>query len=477
MPTSVSTERVEEFRAGWPVKGGLALAILLRVAWPFGASPTHVDEGGWPLSVRQWAVDGLVTYDFHNAPGYHVLLGAVFKLAPPLLLTARLFSVLLSLASLWLLWWAARRILNDGRAAWWAALLWATCFPANDIAGRALIEPVQLVWLLALLAALVATGRGAFVLVAATTAALLLTKVNAVVILPAFIAAAIWDRSPAVSTRRRQKLSGLGVGVLFAALVYCGLYLSDPSTFERGWSGTMTMAHVTLEASELRLGRFVVDPGVIERLVEFLGSQTPYLLAFGLAGTVRALLRRQALGVALWVALLLPFLLVQVFYSPHYFAILYPALAIVTAALLAGAWATESGRWRWPSLVVGLIAFDGLGRTAASIAAREAEERPAVRWMSANAQDGVVLGAPYILMQLPNRGVSLFELDDRDFTPDSTTLSKVTWIAVDSREWLPQLLRAGFAPSTVSDFFARCCDEAYADAVVRVYRVRSGGAR
>ena len=111
--------------------GILSCAILLRLWWPFGSSPTHVDEGGWPLSVRQWATEGLITFDFHKAPFYHLLLGGVYELAPPTMLTARLFSVLLSLVALGLLGWVARRLLRDWTAALWAMLFWASCFPAN----------------------------------------------------------------------------------------------------------------------------------------------------------------------------------------------------------------------------------------------------------------------------------------------------------------------------------------------------------
>ena len=457
---------------GWPAKAGLALAVLLRVLWPFGSSPTHVDEGGWPFSVRQWATDGLVTYDFHTAPGYHLVLGMVFKLAPPVMLTARLFSVCLSLVSLWLLWWAARRILEDERAAVWAALLWAVCFPANEIAGRALIEPMQLTWLLALLAALCLTGRGAFTLVAATTAGLLLTKANALVILPAFAAGAYLDLSPALTARHSEKLAGLGLGMLVAGLAYGGLYLSDPATFVLGWGATMTKATISSAAPFLRLGRLVLDPSVAQRLVEFLGSQTPLLFAFGLAGTARSLLRRQAFGVALWIALLLPFLLVQVFYSPQYFAMLYPALAIVAAALLAGVLPAEPGRWRWPALVVGLIVCDGLGRTAAALATLQAVERPGVTWMREHASEGTVLAAPYILMQLPNRGVSFYAFAETDYMPNSAGVTIGDWIAVDALEWSPRFEEVGRDSLAVNAYFAGCCELSFDDGVVRVYRVR-----
>lgn len=470
-PNSMQTERSEVRARVTPAAIGLGLAVLLRLAWPLQAMPTHVDEGGWPFSVRQWATTGAMTYDFHTAPAFHVVLGTLYRIAPPTILTARLFSAVLSLVALWLLWWTARRLLQDDRAAAWAALLWATCFPASDLAARAMIEPQQLVWLLSLLAALVSTGPMVVVAVAATTAGLLLTKANALVILPALAVGALWDGSPFATAQRARKLAGMAAGAAVAAFVYFGLYLYDPAAFSLGWGLTMQKPDVLSDAAVLRVGRFVIDPGLVERLIEFLGSQTPFLLAFGLAGTVYGLLRRQALGVALWSAMLLPFLLIQLFYSPHYFAILYPAFAVLAAGLLAKAQQTETGRLRWPALVVGLIAIDGLGRTAVATATLRAAERPAIEWLHTNARDGAALGAPYLLMQLPNPGVSLFAYEAQGFLPDSASLRDVRWVLMDAREWGPRLRIDASDSAAVSSLLGPCCSLVYRDRALSVYRV------
>ena len=454
----------------------LALAVLLRIVWPLTHMAPMIDEGGWPLSVRQWATDGIVTYDFHTAPGYHLVLGTVFRLTAPTLDSARWASVVLSLCSLALFWLCAQRLLEDRRAAGWATLLWAACFPATDIAQRALIEPLQLVWLLGLILGLTMTGKRTFVAVALAAAGLLLTKANAMVLLPVLLAA-LWLPGPAaLGERRLAKVGGLAAGFAIAAVAFFALYLYDSETFLLGWGPTMAKAMLDSPMPIVRVGRFVLDPTVIENGTEFLSAQTPFLFALGLLGTIRALLLRRALLAGLWVALLFPFLLVQVIPSPHYFFLLYPALSLVAADLLLGAAREGSGPWRWPTLAVLVIALDGMGRTAALMATAHSADRAAVTYLRehADASDHV-LAAPYILMQLGQRGTSIFAIPAAAMAPDSVVqrAEPPEWIVVDPTEWRDRMRAGGHM--VVGDpavWFANCCDRVFADDPYKIYRVR-----
>jgi 4-amino-4-deoxy-L-arabinose transferase-like glycosyltransferase len=453
----------------------LAIAVVLRVLWPFAHLAPMVDEGGWPFSVRQWATEGLITYDFHVAPAYHVILGGIFKLTSPSLAVARWSSVGLSLGSLGLFWWVSIRLLADRRVALWATLLWTSCFPATDIAQRALIEPLQLLWLLGLLAALCLSGAGAGLAVGIATLGLLLTKANALVLLPVF-AAALWLSGPAVLRERRvAKIGGMLIGVSAAVVAFFMLYRHDPATFADGWGGAMAQSTDKSPMPLVRLGRFVLDPRLIESGVKWLSAQAPFLFALGIVGTLRALLLQRLSVAAMWVTVLLPFLLVQVSPLPNYFFLLYPPLALASADLLAAS-AHEGGRrWRWPTVAVLFIALDGIVRTATLMATVRAPDRQVVAWLSGHAApEDRVFAAPYVLMQLRGRGISLFSVTAAAAAPDSVTSSPAPpqWIVVDPGEWRNQMRNGGYAVTEIDSWFARCCSLTFADAGYRVYRVR-----
>ncbi len=474
--TAAALPRVPGARALWAL---VALLVALRAAAALLSLPTHVDEGGWPLSVREWATAGVVSPDLHKAPLYHVVLGLVFRVATPTLLTARLLSVLLGALSLALLWRAVRRLDPDPRVAWWSVLLWGACFPAIDLGSRALIEPLQLAWLCALLAALTATGARAGLAVAVASAGLLLTKANALVVLPAMALAPWLDVAPAVRAGRGAKLAGLCVGTAVAAATYGALYLSDPATFLRGWVETLARPDVASGEGAIRLGRLAVDLRTIEHGLDFLASQAPFLLALGTVGALRAVARRELLPFAFALLLAFPFVLLQADQPPQYFAMLYPLFAVLAAAWLAEALRAEptagSRLLRWPVLAVALLVTEGLARTAAAALLLRAPERPAVAWLRANVAPGErVLAAPYIVMQLPTEGRSIFAVDSAGGVPSPRTLAaeQVTWIAFDTLEWGHYARRGGLDSAAVEAHFAACCAPVWADGAVRVLRVK-----
>lgn len=453
----------------------LSSAVLLRLSWPFRPPLTHVDEGGWPLSVREWAVDGLVTFDFHKAPLYHLVLGTLYRIAPPTMLTARLLSVILGLVSLALLWWIAVRLLADRRAALWSVLLWASCFPASDLAGRALIEPLQLMLLLALLAALCSHGRRAGPLVALATAALLLTKANALVALPGLGLALFWDRAGPLHVRRDAKAAGLAAGIALAAFAFVGLWLLDPDTFRRGWDATVVRPDVITAPGSLRLGRFVLDPRLVEQGLEYLAGQTPFLFAIGMLGALRALSLRSATAPALALGPMLILVLLQGDQPPQYFATLYPLLALAAAGLMGALNEGPGGRSVWPTLAVAVIAAEGMSRTVAASVLLPPPERPAVEWLRSHTdRSAPVMAAPYILMQLRNPAVSAFVVPTFPAPPDAAALARtgVRWIAVDSREWGSYAGQAGLDSTIVEAGFSACCERVFSDPAVRLWRVR-----
>jgi len=453
----------------------LAVGVVLRLASLDEFPPPVLDEGGWPYSVREWAIYGRMTFDFHTTPGYHVVLGAVFDLFGATMLTARVFSACLATLSLVLFWWVVRRISADGTVAAWATVLWATCFPAIDIGRRALIEPIQMVAILLVVSALSTTHRlRAVAGVAVATAALVLIKANAIVLLPAFALALWWDRSAALRAERLWKLGGMALGVALAGAVFLLLQRVDPATFAAGWSPTLNKAFLTSDTPVLRLGRFVIDPQLIQSGLDFVAAQTPFLFVLGVIGAVRAVRDREATIGGFWTLLLLPFLLLQVVQSPQYFSVLYPAFALGSAALLVAATRATSGRLAWPVLALWIVIADGLGRSTAAMLFLDRPDRSTVAWLRERIPAGErVMAAPFVLMQLEEPTVSMFRLPGPPFvpTPDRLREHDARWIVIDEPEWRARLSRAGIDSAAVADTLRHCCTLVHADGYAWVYRV------
>ncbi len=453
----------------------LALGVVLRLVSLDDFPPPMLDEGGWPYSAREWAMYGRMTFDFHTTPGYHVVLGAVFDLFGATMLTARVFSAWLAVLSLALFWWVVRRISADATVAAWSTVLWATCFPAIDIGRRALIEPIQMVAILLVVAALSATRRRAAIVGGAlATASLVLIKANAIVLLPAFALALWWDRSAALRTERLAKIGGMALGIALAGAVFLLLYRADPATFTAGWSPTLTKSFLASGAPVLRLGRFVIDPQLIQSGLDFIAAQTPFLFVLGLIGAARAVRDRDATIGGFWTLLLLPFLLLQVLQSPQYFSVLYPAFAIGSAALLVAAARATPGRLAWPVLALWVVVADGLGRSTAAMLFLGRPDRSTVTWLRDRIPAGErVMAAPFVLMQLAEPTVSMFRLPDPPFVPIPDRLREhdVRWIVIDEPEWRTRLARAGIDSAALADTLRPCCSLVHANGYAWIYRV------
>lgn len=450
-----------------------AAALLVRVAYVVGPAFTGADEGGYPLSVARWAREGIATYDFHTTPLYHVVLGTVFRLFPATLLTARLFSVLLGLVSLAMLWTLVRRLTDDPETAAWSAILWASCFPAADLASRALIEPLQLTWLLGLLLALTATGARAGILVAIATAGLLLTKANAVGLLPALAAALWWDRAECLTARRHAKVAGLGVGVIVAAVAFAGLYAAAPDTFVRGWGPTLLKPDDVTATQLVRFGRFAIDPRLLADRAAFVAAQSPFVLAFGLTGATWLIVRRRTAILGLAPVTYAAFLAAQSVIAIQYFALLYPFLAAAGAVLLVSTRQSLPTSPRWPIIALALAVADGGSRAVASLVLLRTPEREAVSWLRAAVQPGErVVAAPYLLMQLDATRVSFFDLVEHDASPTPTVVCATApdWVVIDVDEWQPRIDRLGMDAPAFDGGFAGCLEPVYADGHVRIFR-------
>ena len=121
----------------------IAVVIAVRLAGLDAFPLSHPDEGGWPLSVREWVESGKRAGDYYMAPGYHWLLGIPFYLFGPLHSVSRPVSAVLSLLTLYMFYRLAAQLAGRPTAIA-AALLLGTSYPAVLIDRRALIEPFQI---------------------------------------------------------------------------------------------------------------------------------------------------------------------------------------------------------------------------------------------------------------------------------------------------------------------------------------------
>ena len=92
---------------------------------------------------------------------------------------------------------------------------------------------------------------------------------------------------------------------------------------------------------------------------------------------------------------------------------------------------------------------------------------------TAVAMDERVMAAPYVLMQLVSLGVSLFDLEERRYMPDSAALreARADWVVVDQREWEYYVARTD--STAFESALGACCGvPRYRDAAVRVFGVQ-----
>ena len=275
-----------------PYLGAILLVVCLRCIG-LGVYPQiEADEGGWPLSVREWVETGTRTFDFYMAPGYHWLLGIPYRLFGSSHSVGRPVAALASLFGLWLFYRLVRRQ-TDETVAFWATLLLGTSYPAVLIDRRAFMEPLQLVIMFALCLAATGPKRSApqYLLVGGLTCLLLLTKATGVFLLPALVLATFWspDVGRVAQPHRLRLMVAMAAGALSAAGVFYWLYLGDPSTFLAGWTNDLTKVANVPGLDQGNSGRFRFSPLSIEATLRWHASYEPVLFGLSLLGFLKAL--------------------------------------------------------------------------------------------------------------------------------------------------------------------------------------------
>ena len=460
---------------------GLLLVLFLRLGMNGFPAPV-ADEGGWPFSVRLWVTQGFRTPDYYVAPGYHWLLAIPFKLFGPTLQVARLTSSVVGLVWLALFYAIARRSGFDRTAAFWAVMVLGTSYQGVNLDRRALMEPLQIFGMLALVwFYLRPATTGNLIAIALCTAGLLLTKMSAIFLPPALVVASLWEQPGEPSAARRNRWIALAVGVALACAVFGGLYLSDPVTFASGWFPTLTLDVVERSRFFIGIGRFGLDPVTAFNTLQQMTYDEPLLFAFGLAGMLKALIGRRQTTMAFWLLAGATFLFLQALVLDNHLVVLLPATAFLTVWLLSelksGTATIGVGRLRfgWPGLcLLGQVLY-GTVRLLGVKATTSDPAGEAVAWLQAHSKKtDVVAAAPMILMQLEAQPVAFFKFQPPYLpAPDKIHgTPAVTWILFDQQEWGGYVRKSGVSPAEAADVFSACCDSVFVTPGATVFKVR-----
>jgi 4-amino-4-deoxy-L-arabinose transferase-like glycosyltransferase len=452
-------------------------ALVIAVRWiSLDAYPRiTADEGGWPLSVRNWVESGVQSKDYYMAPGYHWLLGIPFRLFGALHSVARPVSVLVSLLTLFLFHRLTRRLAGPGMA-FWSTLLLGTCYPAVLIDRRALMEPFQIALMTGLSLAVVALldrpaiARG--LLVAGLTAALLLTKASGLFLLPALAASALWPWK-----RPLPVLASLAAGTAIAAAVFWSLYLSDQAGFLAGWTTDIAVANVPGAAVQGSAGRFAFNPVSIETTIRWFSEYEPLLFGISVLGLLKAVWDRQHGLMAGWYVLGAAFLFMQIYVQGNHRAVVLPPLCFFAAYLLCELHLMleriRPQRFSWAQAAGVLIVCYSVARLGAGILRSSNPDAPVLSWMAAHAKaDSRVMAAPYLLMQLGSRPVPFWSLGPPFVpTPEALRLTQPDWLIVDADEWRNHQQLASNR-GEIDRALAECCELAYSAGPASIYRVK-----
>jgi len=441
----------------------LAMILLLRLLLLSSFPPVQADEGGWPLNVRVWLTEGIKTKDYFLVPAYYWVLSVPFAIFGATLAVARAASAVLGLVGLSLFYGLALRALGERRGALWAAVILGVSYPAIMIDRRALIEPLQTVWLVAVVFFFLGRSRWDRIGLAGSMAGLLLTKVSGIFILPALMIASLFEKTNGPWAARLSRWFPLIAGAGIAIAVFVVLCFVDSTLSLKGWSQA-AFASSSQGPVLVRLGRFGVDPVGVFETFRWLTGLAPFLVAFGLAGTAKGLLEGRQCAIVCWLVVGLAFLLLQLYRLENHTAPLYPALVLAATWLLMELdrqeQASTLGRLglSWPRVVLVCIVVYSVARLVGGLVLVRDPTASAVDWLQARVGDeDRVVAAPYVLMQLRAQPVSFWDFPP-DYLPTCERLAHrhINWVFIDRREWLNHLAEVGFERQGAVEALAGC---------------------
>jgi hypothetical protein len=432
--------------AAWVIVLVAALVVGLRVLGAGAFPDIDADEGLWTNSAKNfvrfgdWFMDGR-THLFLS-PVFHALEVVAFSVWHPSIAVARTLNGFAGAISVWLLY---RLVVATGGSSR-LALTTAVVFGLNEftvlVSRRALIEPVELMVVLAA-AVVFAGGTVASAALAGVVFALaLLTKINSAF---AAVVLVLWVVLPALAHRRMPSRTDLVRVVVFGLVslgvaggVYGALYHWHPDLFVRAFTFELNGVHFEAQSHPLfRVGRFGLDPLQAARTILALVREMPFFMVLMVIGVIQWLSppppHSSLFGI--WLLFGMGFFLAQMFQEIRYFYLVLPAVAYFAALGIESAADARVSRGVLLAYAVWEVAYVGMN----AIANRSRRLPTVVAWMATHtrAQDPLLMSG-YFATDVPNRAYAFYHLaDDSTQLLDAIRRYHIRYVVYDTGEWPP----------------------------------------
>jgi hypothetical protein len=428
----------------------LAVSAALRlIALP--AFPEVVaDEGLWTNSSKNfvafgdWFMDGR-THLFLS-PVFHGLSVGIFEIFGPSIAAARVISGAAGTISVLLLYLLVLRVTARVDLAFVSGTLLGVTADFVFHSRLAIIESLQLCFLLSSALALSRGGTGGAVTGGLAFALALLTKLNSAwfgVVLPFFLLGSSRPRAvmrDPVWLGRCLLFGAVAIGS--AAAVYAALYHYHPDRFVAAFRFELDGLHFAgLSRPIVQFGRFGIDPVQAARTLLGLFRESPFLMVLATLGGVFAVMLRYspALAFAVWALFGSGFALMQIYQPPRYFHAMAPAYCFFAAvAVLAWRDGAAVTKQRFLGAVLGVYVAFNLSYLALNAVANPARMVDSVtRWARENTRPSDnILAAGYLCTDLPNRAYARYHLG-ADITQLAASIDRyeIAYVIADRSEW------------------------------------------
>lgn len=430
-----------------------ALIVALRVAW-IGQYPHHdSDEGFWANGARNQVLFGDAFMDgrLHPflSPANHAALTACFSFLTPTLVTARLFSAMVSVLACVLVWLVARRLFPV--RPWLPVLLFGLSGFVVVLHRMMMLEAHQTFWLVAQAALLFSRHRRAWALAGMAYGFALLVKSNSIYLAPAFVAALPFagegrgedrsvgeDRSAGDDSSEGGGRSGVnhgflqnflplfqlfGAATLVAGVGYGLACAADPQRFYSAFRHELGLEHVRGDDVLLRFGRFGLRPAAMAgTLTDMFRSDPVGLVLAGIS--IARVARRPSVATraerffTAWALGGLLFGMFQLVGIYRYVTTIAPALAFLAAMTLQRAFAKsdavpskQASRLAALSACAALSAYQ-LVRLAVGLSQTPNRDYwQTIDWVTRHVPTGAgVMTASYIGLSLPQPSFDFYRV-------------------------------------------------------------------
>jgi 4-amino-4-deoxy-L-arabinose transferase-like glycosyltransferase len=362
---------------------------------------------------------------------------AAFAIWHPSIAVARTCNGLAGAISVWLLYRLVRAIGGSTRLAATTAVLFGLNEFVVLVSRRAIIEPIELMFVLASAVAF-AGGSLTWAAVAGLLFGLaLLTKINAAF---AAVVLVLWLVGPPLAhgrlPARRDVLRAAVFGVVTLAIagsVYAALYRWHPDLFVRAFKFELDGVHFQGQSHPLvRVGRFGLDPQQAARTILALVREMPFFMVLMVIGVVQWVVRRPPTATlfGIWLVFGMAFFLCQMFQEIRYFYLVLPAVAYFAAL---GVGTGEGATGVLVAYAIFEVAYIGMN----AVANRSQRLPTVVAWAAAHTRpDDRLLTAGYFATDVPNRAYAFYHLAaDTTQLLDVIRRYRIRYVIYDTGEW------------------------------------------